>query len=128
VLHKNDALIMDMEAGVEHLGRATTSGVDLMLVVVEPGQRSIDCAQKIVQMAGEIGLKRIGFVGNKITSKSDEDFIRAAFPNGRILGMIPYTEQLRVADRSGRSVLTGLSGDILKKFEDILGEIERGGK
>ena len=128
VLHKDDALIMDMEAGVEHLGRATTSGVDLMLIVVEPGQRSIDCAQKIVGMAGEIGLKRIGFVGNKVTAKSDEDFIRAAFPNGRVLGMIPYTEQLRVADRSGRSVLAGLNGDILKKFEDILGEIERGGK
>ena len=128
VLHKNDALVMDMEAGVEHLGRATTSGVDLMLVVVEPGQRSIDCAQKIVQMAGEIGLKRIGFVGSKITGQSDEDFIRAAFPTGRILGMIPYTEQLRVADRSGVSVLAGLKDDILKRFEDILGEIERGGK
>jgi CO dehydrogenase maturation factor len=128
VLLKDDMLVMDMEAGVEHLGRATVSGVDLMLVVVEPGQRAIDCARKVVKMAGEIGLGRIAFVGNKIAGPADEAYIRAAFPDGRILGMIPFSEQLRVADRSGQSVLDGLSCDIVKRFEDILFELEKGGR
>ena len=51
VLHRNEVLIMDMEAGVEHLGRATVSGVDGLLIVVEPGQRSVDCAKSIIGMA-----------------------------------------------------------------------------
>ena len=127
VLHKNDTLIMDMEAGVEHLGRATTSGVDLMLIVVEPGQRSIDCAKKVVAMAGEIGLKRIAFVANKITCIADEEFVRNALGDDKVIGMIPYAEELRLADRNGKSVLDGLDSGILKRFEDILGALEKGG-
>lgn len=127
VLHKNDALIMDMEAGVEHLGRATASGVDLMLIVVEPGQRSIDCARKVVDMAGEIGLKRIVFVANKIAGAADEYFVRNALGRDSVLGTIPYSEDLRLADRNSKSVLDGLDSDILKRFEDILSILEKGG-
>ncbi|MCU0644166.1 MAG: AAA family ATPase, partial [bacterium] len=59
VLYKDDALIMDMEAGIEHLGRGTARGVDAMIIVLEPGQRSIDSAQRVIRMAGEIGLKDV---------------------------------------------------------------------
>ena len=72
VLHKNEALIMDMEAGLEHLGRATASGVDTMIVVVEPGQRSIDSAHRVVRMAGEIGLENVQFVANNVSGEADE--------------------------------------------------------
>ena len=48
VLYKDETVVMDMEAGIEHLGRATTQGVDLMITVVEPGQRSIDCAKRLM--------------------------------------------------------------------------------
>ncbi|HBG27114.1 MAG: hypothetical protein A2Y10_18740 [Planctomycetes bacterium GWF2_41_51] len=126
VLYKNDALIMDMEAGVEHLGRATASGVDLMLIVVEPGQRSIDCAKKVVQMAGEIGLKRYAFVLNKIKSPDDEEFIRNALGGNSVIGVIPYSDQLRLADRNGKSVLDELDSDILKRFEAIMNIVESG--
>lgn len=128
VLLKDDALIMDMEAGVEHLGRATASGVDLMLIVVEPGQRSIDCAKKVVQMAGEIGLKRYAFVLNKINSTDDEKFVRNALGEDKVIGVIPYSEQLRLADRNGKSVLDSLDNDIVKRFESILSIIESGEK
>jgi len=72
VLHRNEALIMDMEAGVEHLGRATASGVDGMIIVVEPGQRSIDCAKAIIGMAHDIGLKKLHIVANRVTCHEDE--------------------------------------------------------
>ena len=114
VLYKNETLIMDMEAGIEHLGRATSQGVDVMIVVVEPGQRSIDCAMTVIKMAGEIGIKKLLFVGNKVTGGADEEFIRQSLPGQEILAMIPYSENIRKADRDGVSVLdvkdTGLSG------------------
>ena len=125
ILHKNEALVMDMEAGVEHLGRATTRGVDLMLVVVEPGQRSIDCARRVVRMANEIGLKRIRFVANKVASVKDEEFIREALAcDGDLVGVIPYTEELRRVDRDGMSVLDDISSDLLARFEGILARIQ----
>jgi len=120
ILYKDDALVMDMEAGVEHLGRATTKGVDTMIVVVEPGQRSVDSANRVIRMAHEIGLENLRFVANKIENPADEQFIREAFPNHNFLGMIPYSEEIRRNDRNGLSVLDGMSNEMIARFEDIL--------
>jgi CO dehydrogenase maturation factor len=89
ILVKNEALVMDMEAGVEHLGRGTASGVDCMIVVIEPGQRSIETANRINRMAREIGIPKVRFVANKITGPQDEGFVLAAFPENQLLGIIP---------------------------------------
>jgi CO dehydrogenase maturation factor len=126
VLHRNEALVMDMEAGIEHLGRGTTHGVDTLIIVVEPGQRSIETARHVKTLGAEIGLRRFRVVGNKITSPADEAFVRAAFRDEELLGMIPYTEQLRGADRDGRSVLDDMQPELLQKFEDILDKLEKG--
>jgi CO dehydrogenase maturation factor len=120
ILYKDDALIMDMEAGVEHLGRATVSGVDTMIVVVEPGQRSIDCANTTKEMAEEIGLKRIEYVANKIMGIEDEQFIKEALGSQELLGIIPYSEDIRHADRHGVSVIENVDENINKCFIDIL--------
>ena len=120
VLVKNETLVMDMEAGVEHLGRGTASGVDTMIVVLEPGQRSIETAQRVIRMGAEIGLKNIQFVANKVTGPDDEIFIHNAFPGHRLLGMIPYSEEIRLADKTGRSVLEGLSQEMSGRFATIL--------
>ena len=124
VLNKNESLIMDMEAGVEHLGRATSRGVDCMMVVIEPGQRSIDSACKIIRMAHEIGLKNIRFVANKVNGTNDELFIRNAFPNHDLLGFIPYSEEIRRNDRNGLSVLDGLSDEMMNRFMEILRKLK----
>jgi CO dehydrogenase maturation factor len=116
VLAGNDALILDMEAGLEHLGRATASGVDALIVVVEPGLRSIDTAHRTVEMAGQIGLKKIRFVLNKIAGKEDEAFVRERLPHEAIVGVIPYWNELRLADRPGKSVLDTLSADQIAVF------------
>ena len=124
VLYKDDALVMDMEAGVEHLGRATASGVDRMMIVVEPGQRSIDSTRRILRLAHDIGLRDIRLVANKVTGPADEKFLRDAFPENKFLGFVPYREEFRRGDRDGRSVLDGLPRDLLHCFQDILKELE----
>jgi CO dehydrogenase maturation factor len=120
VLNRDETLVMDMEAGIEHLGRGTTRGVDVMIVVVEPGQRSVDTARRVFELGGQIGLRRFRVVANKIATPADEAFVRSAFPGEELLGIIPYTEELRGADREGRSVLDGLSPALLARFEAIL--------
>lgn len=124
ILYKNETLIMDMEAGIEHLGRATSQGVDVMVVVVEPGQRSIDCAKTVIRMSKEIGLKKLVFVLNKVTSKEDEEFIRTSLPGQEILAVIPYSSAIRNADRDGISVLDVLDDTLTAQFEEILAKIE----
>lgn len=124
VLHKSEALVMDMEAGIEHLGRATARGVDTLVVVVEPGQRSIDSARRVQRLAAEIGLSRVAVVANKVTSDDDEKFIRDALPDAAPIGVIPYNETIRSADRQGRSVLDGLDAEAVERFETILAKLE----
>jgi len=124
VLFKNETLIMDMEAGIEHLGRATAKGVDLMIVVAEPGQRSVDCANTVVRMAGEIGIKKIAFIANKVTGEEDEAFLRGALPEGEILAVIPYSETIRKADRDGTSVADVMDGEIKPVFDGLYKKIE----
>jgi CO dehydrogenase maturation factor len=124
ILYKDDILIMDMEAGIEHLGRATAKGVDLMLIVVEPGQRSLDSAYRITEMSHDIGLKDIKLVANKVRDKEDEKMLFNAFSESDYLGVIPYSEEIRQGDRTGVSVLENISDDIYKKFESVLTNIE----
>lgn len=105
VLRRDEVVILDMEAGLEHLGRATASGVDAMLVVVEPGRRSLDTAARIQVLANEIGLSRVYVVGNKVRHQADRDFIRElAPPDIPVLGFLPFDPQVIEADMRGVAV------------------------
>ena len=126
VLYQNETLVMDMEAGIEHLGRATARGVDVLLVVVEPGQRSVDCALTVQRMADEIGLGRLMLVGNKIAGPADEAFLREALPDGQFAAMIPYSDGIRAADRDGVSVLETANEALLGAVEQILQTLGEG--
>jgi len=128
VLFKGETLVMDMEAGVEHLGRATAQGVDEMLVVVEPGQRSMETARRIIRMTAEIGLPDPVFVINKSTGARDEDFARgglaeAAATEGKrapeIVGVIPYSDEIRDSDRDGAAVIDAVGPELRSIFEGI---------
>jgi CO dehydrogenase maturation factor len=103
VLARDEVVVMDMEAGIEHLGRATASAVDKLIVVVEPGRRSIDTAAHIRKLAGDIGLKHIVLVGNKIRGPKDEAFLRENLKGFEFLGLIPFDETLIEADLKGMS-------------------------
>jgi len=103
VLDRDEVVVMDMEAGIEHLGRATASAVDRLVVVVEPGKRSIETARHIRQLASEIHLDRIFIVGNKVRGDEDEKFLRENLPDFNFLGFFPYESALVDADLAGRS-------------------------
>ncbi|MCK4764816.1 MAG: AAA family ATPase [Candidatus Aminicenantes bacterium] len=120
VLYKDETLILDMEAGVEHLGRATARGVDVMLIVIEPGQRSIDCGKRIRRMAGEIGIESTCWIANKVVSPQDEAFVREALPGAELAAVIPYDPEIQRADRGGVSVLDNLGENQLMLFEKLL--------
>jgi CO dehydrogenase maturation factor len=101
LLGRDEVVILDMEAGVEHLGRATAQAVDKLIVVVEPGQRSLEVAQKIRQLAADIGLKNIGLVGNKIRKQADREFLLERMPEIPFLGFLSYDSKIVEADLSG---------------------------
>jgi len=103
IVGRDEVVIMDMEAGIEHLGRGTARSVDKLIIVVEPGRRSIDTAHHIKKLASEIGLDQLCIVVNKVRNKKDELFIRQQLPGFEILGFIPYDDSLIEADLNGVS-------------------------
>ncbi|MFV0436814.1 MAG: AAA family ATPase [Desulfopila sp.] len=101
VLYRKDVVLMDMEAGVEHLGRATSGSVDALVVVVNPGARSRTAAQKIKKLGQDIGIKNIVVLGNRVRSAEDEELIRSSLPGFDILGFLPEDPEIAAADRDG---------------------------
>ena len=102
VLFRDEVVVMDMEAGIEHLGRATTRGVDRLIVVVEPGRRSVETAQHVRELAKDIGLTKVAVVGNKIRGPTDEDFLKKNIHDLPILGFLPFDDKVIEADLAGR--------------------------
>jgi CO dehydrogenase maturation factor len=103
IVRREDVVIMDMEAGLEHLGRGTSSIMDQFIVVVEPGERSIQTYHKVVQLASDLGIKKVRVVANKIRNADDEEFIKARIPAENLLGFVHYETDIAEADRAGRS-------------------------
>ena len=103
VLRKSEIVIMDMDAGIEHLGRATATAVNAFIVVVEPGQRSVETARAVKRLAQDIGIKKCYVVGNKIASDADRQFITENLPDFELLGYISFNPKIAEADRKGIS-------------------------
>ena len=100
---KDDVVIMDMEAGLEHLGRGTASMMDQFIVVIEPGARSVQTYERIKSLAKDIGITKVRVVANKIRDDSDRAFIRSRIPADDLLGFISYNSDVIDADRKGLS-------------------------
>lgn len=103
VFRKDDVVIMDMEAGLEHLGRGTASMMDQFIVVIEPGARSVQTYERVKQLAADLGITRVNVVANKVRDESDKDFIRQRIPPENLLGFISYNPEVIDADRRGLS-------------------------
>lgn len=101
VLARNEVVVMDMEAGIEHLGRATSGSVDALIVVVNPGKRSRVAADKIRKLGTDIGIKNIVVLGNRVRSREDEQLIKESMPDYEILGFIPEHDEIANSDRTG---------------------------
>ncbi len=123
LFRKDDVLLLDMYAGVEHLGRATVDFVDAMLVVVEPTRRSLGTAAQIKKLANDIGLIRLYLVGNKVRNDEEAKFLNAETPDLPLLGYLPADLKVQEADRLGLPVydhVPGLKGEAKK----LLGQLD----
>jgi CO dehydrogenase maturation factor len=104
LLRRDEMVVLDMYAGVEHLGRATADAVDAMLIVVEPTARSLATAGQIVKLAQDIKLSNLFIVGSKVQGEDDQDFITGHAPGLEVLGFVPDDPRVREADRQGKSL------------------------
>jgi CO dehydrogenase maturation factor len=119
LLRRDEVLILDMEAGVEHLGRGTAGAVDAFLIVVEPGRRSIQTANTIYTLARDLDIPKVFVVANKVASESDEQFLTGQLPNFEILGFLPVDVLAMEADRSGQAVF-GVAPQLVEQARGIV--------
>jgi CO dehydrogenase maturation factor len=124
LVQREEVLIIDMEAGLEHLGRGSTGYVDALIIVVEPGQRAINTAKQIKKLGEDLHIKRIMIVGNKVTSEEDRRIIEENLSEFPVLGHMSFNSKVLQADKEGKSPY-----DIDEKIKDevsaILTELEK---
>jgi CO dehydrogenase maturation factor len=124
ILYKEDCVIVDMEAGLEHLGRGTAQGVDLMLVVVEPSRRAVETAASIRRMADEIGVKRVAVFGNKSAGADDESFLEQAFSGDEYLGHLNFDQTIKRADYGDRPLVDLADEVLMRRFQELWEELK----
>ncbi len=98
---REDVVLMDMEAGIEHLSRGTSQGVDALIAVVEPGRRSFETVGRIRSLAGDLGIRRVFVVGNRMRGPEDEAYIREGVGESDLLGCIPYCREAEAGVSDG---------------------------
>jgi CO dehydrogenase maturation factor len=124
ILYRDEVLILDMEAGLEHLGRATASAVNAFIAVVEPGRRSLNTAHQIALLAQHIGVKNTYIVGNKVRDDADRAFIAQEAGDLPVLGYLPFSMEAIGADMRGQAIfdadadLVAAARQIAQKLND----------
>ena len=123
ILQRDEVVIVDMEAGVEHLGRATVKAVNALIVIVEPGSKSIQTAFQVKKLADDIGLKSIYAVGNKVASDGHRSLIEKGLSGIPILGYISYNEKILESDIVGSAAFAG-NNQLLSEVRQIRNSLE----
>ena len=118
IILRDDTVIVDMEAGIEHLGMAKAKAVDKLIVVVEPWRRAVETAYRVSQLAQDLDLHNVIIVGNKIRNQSEKEFIISNLSDFEFLGFIPYDQTLVDADLANRPLLNA-SQQIAREVENI---------
>jgi CO dehydrogenase maturation factor len=103
ILKEDDVVILDMEAGLEHLARGTTEKMDQFIVVIEPGARSVQTYKNVKRLAKDLGIETVRVVANKVRNEKDEEFVKSKIPAEDLLGFVHYDEDVIDADRQGSS-------------------------
>lgn len=126
VLYEKDRVIMDMEAGIEHLGRGTAQGVNRLVIVVEPGRRSIETAAKVRELTTDIGLHKVCAVGSKVRSQEQAAFLHNNLDGIPLIGTLPFSEEIARADLESRPPSLD-DPEILRAIEEIAEGLESQG-
>ncbi len=119
ILQRDEVVIIDMEAGIEHLGRASIMAVTALIVVVEPGKRSIHTAFQIKKLAGDLGIKTIYAVGNKVMNDSHKEFLKNELGDIPLLGTISYNSKLIESDLKGESAFSD-NKQLLSEVKEVM--------
>jgi len=118
LLREKETVIMDMVAGLEHLGRGTAGAVDAMFAVVEPGMRSLQTAQRIADLARDLGIKKLWVVANKVRGDRDRSLIVEYLHPLPVVGFLPYSEQAIEADLQSKA-LYDVAPDLVEQVREI---------
>ncbi len=124
LLYRNEVVLLDMYAGVEHLSRATTDAVDRMLIVAEPTARSLGTAAQIRDLAGGLNVQHLYLVGSKVENQADRDFIEKNSPGLEVIGYLSADPAVREADRT-RQAIYDLSPRLTAETAEIIAALER---
>jgi CO dehydrogenase maturation factor len=124
VVERNEVVIVDMEAGIEHLTRGTAGSVDAFIVVVEPGQRSMQTAGVVRDMARELGVRKVFVVANKVRGEDDVTFIRKGIGDMDLIGYMSFNHAVMEADIQGASPY-GASPATVAEVKAIKAAIEK---
>lgn len=122
IVERKEAVILDMEAGIEHFGRATAKHVNIMLAVADANMKALEVAKKIFQLSREAGIENIFLLGNKIKDEKEKELLlRFSKQNNlSILGFIPYDHSVFEADMKGVTPLLGsVNSPALTALEEI---------
>jgi len=98
VINRDEIIILDMEAGIEHLGRGTCENMDMLIIVIEPGLRSVQTAYAVRKMAKDLGIKSLFIVMNKIKSDEERKLLKESLKDFEVLGELPYSDKVRQSD------------------------------
>ncbi|MBI5439751.1 MAG: AAA family ATPase [Deltaproteobacteria bacterium] len=124
IVRRGETVIIDMEAGLEHLARGTTESMDAFVVVVEPGQRAIQTAHQIRRLATDLGVRQVYVVGNKVAGPADQDTIEAGAAPMPVLGHLMLRESIRESDRRGVSPYD-LDPDLRDEIASVYAALEK---
>ncbi len=116
ILQRREAILVDLAAGLEFMGRACVQGVDALVVVVEPGARSIETAVNIARMAGKMGIEHVAAFANKITDAGQIDIIRSRLADIGVLGSFRLEPALQAADLKRLPVIS-TSDELVKELQ-----------
>lgn len=127
IVDRDEAVVLDMEAGVEHLGRGTAEGVDMMLVISDANRQSLAIAGRIARLAQDAGIPHIALIGNRIVDAGQEQVLRG-FAKDRelvVTGMIPFDPAVVRAGIDGNSIATLEGSAALCAIGGILSRIDQ---
>lgn len=119
VLQREEWILVDMEAGIEHLGRATAIGVDEMIVVVEPSQASLETAHRVRKLANDIHIKKLRLIGNKIQSPNEKQFLVEKTKDFECMGFIDFSDEVRKIN-TGEASAFDIEGTPVVQMEQLL--------
>ena len=123
ILQRDEVVIVDMEAGIEHLGRASIRAVTGLIVVVEPGKRSIQTAFQVKKLAGDLGIKTVYAVGNKVMNETHREFLKKELNGIPLLGFISYNDKLIELDLKGEAAFSN-NEQLLSEVSKIITKLK----